>query len=44
MHTHKNNCNCKHLEIADSRFTDDGILVTPKSMTAKIISDTHDWA
>ena len=26
MHTHNNNCNCKHLEIADSFFTDGGIL------------------
>ena len=26
MHTDKNNCSCKHLEIANSRFTDGGIL------------------
>ena len=26
MHTHKQTCSCKHLEIADSCFTDGGIL------------------
>ncbi len=26
MHTHKNNCNCKHLEVAESCFAGSGIL------------------
>jgi hypothetical protein len=42
MHTHKNNSSCKHLDIADSCFTDGGILrrritiiITPKSMQSR---------
>jgi transcription termination factor Rho len=55
MHSHKQTCSCKLLKIADSCFTDGGILwkritwhgkqktviVTPKSIRSKIISDLH---